>query len=130
MDRVEVRECSRWPCLALAGRKGTYQITFTPRTNESINNVKSDIHAWVKLPFLAKNQGPIRVPMPRETNQPLCRYLTSGCPINPGVTTTVKKSVTIPIQARMAQGNVVVEVSIKDDRERILTCFYAPVVVA
>lgn len=76
-------------------------IRFSRPTDEAINNVKSDIHAWVKLPFLAKNQGPVRVPMPRETNQPLCRYLTTGCPVNPGVTTTIKKSVTIPLQARM-----------------------------
>ncbi|KAG7169498.1 uncharacterized protein LOC121865724 [Homarus americanus] len=130
LNSVEVRECTKWPCLARAGRSGTYQITLTQQTNEDLYNIKSDIYAWVRLPFINANNKPVRVSMPGEKKKPLCRFTDTGCPLAPGVPTTIRKSITIPIQARMAQGNVVVEFRVTDDNERVLTCFRAPVIVA
>ncbi|XP_050732381.1 uncharacterized protein LOC127006482 [Eriocheir sinensis] len=128
LERVEVSDCKRWPCLAKAGRRGTYEITFTPDTNEPIRGLKSDIHAWVKLPY--GDGEPIRFPMPRQIKQEVCPFLDTPCPVPPGHPATITKSVTIPVQARMAQGNVVVEFRVTDDLNRVVTCFHAPVIVA
>ncbi|XP_071522296.1 uncharacterized protein [Panulirus ornatus] len=130
LDRVEVQECNRWPCLVRAGQSGTYHVTFTQHTNEVMRSIKSDIYAWVKLAVNDKNNKPIRVPMPGERGRQLCGYANPGCPVYPGVPTTITKTINIPAQARAAQGQVLVEFQVTDERKNVLVCFKAPVIVA
>ncbi|KAK8730971.1 hypothetical protein OTU49_007725 [Cherax quadricarinatus] len=130
IQEVEVKECNKWPCVAQAGRSGTYKITFTQQSDEVMFNIQSDIYAWVRLPFVHGGKRPVRVAIPGEKRKPLCRYATPACPVKPGVPTTITKSVTIPLQARMAQGNVLVEFIATDEQDQVVICFRAPVVVA
>ncbi|XP_045108068.1 uncharacterized protein LOC123502860 [Portunus trituberculatus] len=129
LNSVDVRECRRWPCLARAGRRGSYKVTFTPYTDSPIGRVSSDIYAWVELPY--GGQTPIRVSVPGETNQPVCPHLSPPCPLPPATPATLNKALTIPLQARMAVGNrVVVEFRVTDGQGRVMVCFHAPVIVA
>ncbi|KAK8372519.1 hypothetical protein O3P69_018990, partial [Scylla paramamosain] len=95
---------------------------------EPVGRLKSDIYAWVRLPY--GPQESIRVAVPGEEKQPLCAYLSPPCPLPPASPATVTKSLTIPVQARMAVGNRVgVEFRVTDEAGRVMTCFHAPVIV-
>ncbi|KAK7082939.1 hypothetical protein SK128_021942 [Halocaridina rubra] len=92
--------------------------------------MKSDIYAWVRigLPSLGRRE-PTRIAMPGETNKPICQFTSPGCPVYPGVRTTISKTITIPPQARLAESPMLVELHISDPKGRIITCFRAPVIV-
>ncbi|XP_045610480.1 NPC intracellular cholesterol transporter 2 [Procambarus clarkii] len=129
LQTVAVKECSKWPCLAQVGRSGTYEVTFTQETENVIYSIESSIYVWVKLPFVHGGRKPVRVVMPGEKGKDLCGHISPPCPLRPGVPTTISKSITIPLQARLAQGTVVVEFTVMDEQDRVLICFRAPVIV-